>query len=142
MMSAGEKQMTALRALLTGDFEGYKQMIRSLGTEESRDFLALVAAAFLEAVDRRFGTADLPGAVAEWVGAIRSESATAAQAIDPVTAEQVILLTLGLTQASELSGKQIRDAQLLLLPALVDEQHLDSTGIDELLAAARKLTDR
>jgi hypothetical protein len=141
-MSADEKQVATLRALLTGNFEEYKQMIRSLGTEESRDFMTLVSAAFLETVDRRFGSADLPDAVVEWVGGIRSESATAAQEIDPIAAEQVILLTLGMTQAAELSGKQIRDAQLLLLPALVDDQHLDSARIDELLATARKLTER
>lgn len=140
MMSAGDKQVTALRALLTGEFEEYKAMVAALDDlDERRDFMGLVSATLLKLVDRRFAEADLPGAVVEWVGEFRSTSPTAAQAIDPVTAEQVILFTLGMTEAKELSNRQIRDAELFLLPALAHDQQLDRAGIEDLLASARKL---
>jgi hypothetical protein len=138
-MAAGKKPEAALRALLTGDFEIYKQLLRSLDAAEARDFMGLVSAAFLKSVDWQFGSADLPTAVVEWVGKIRSESAVGARAFDPVVSEQVILVALDLSEGSDLTAKQLRDAQLLLLPVLVDDQHLDSAAIDELLAAARDL---
>lgn len=138
-MAVDERPEATLRALLTGDFEIYKQLLRSLDATGGRDFMGLVSAAFLKSVDRQFGSADLPAAVVEWVGKIRSESTVAAQAFNPVVSEQVILVALGLNEGSNLTGKQLRDSQLLLLPMLVDDQQLDSAGIDELLAAARDL---
>lgn len=142
MMPEGDKQVTTLRALLTGDFDQYKQLVQSLDIAESRDFLRLVSAAFLEIADRKFGTDGAETAVVEWIGKIRSESATAAQAFDPVISEQVILFALGKSEAKDLSGKQLRDAELLLLPALADDQGLDSAGVDDLLGTARKLLKR
>jgi hypothetical protein len=138
-MTAGEKPEAALRALLTGEFETYKRLLRSLDAAEGREFMGLVSAAFLKSADRQFGSAELPSAVVEWVGKIRSESPVGAQAFDPVVSEQVILVALGLSEGAELTGKQLRDGQLLLLPVLVDDQQLDSAEIEELLAAARDL---
>jgi hypothetical protein len=136
-----EKQLTALRHMLTGNGADYMSVVRSLDHDEPRDFLILVSAAFIEAVDHRFASAELPTAVIEWVGALRSASQTAAREVDPATAEQVILLTLGYIEETALSDKQIRDGELLLLPLLVAERHLDSAGIDDFLAAARKLAE-
>lgn len=139
-MTEGDKPLAALKAMLLGDGESYKQAISSLSHAEGEDFLVLLSAAFLEMSDRTFGPEPTPAAVVEWVGEIRSRSETSAQVIDPAVAEKVILFALGLDGGNELSGNQVSDTQLLLLPILAHEQHLDGAAIDELLSAARELT--
>jgi len=49
------------------------------------------------------------------------------------------LTVLGQGSVSDVSARQIRQAQNLLLPLLVDDEHLDDAGIDAILASARKL---
>ena len=137
-----DKSATVLRALLNKDFDQYKQLIQSLDRDEGRDFLRLVSTALLKMSDRKFGSGDVTTAVVEWVAKIRSESDVAAKAFDPVLSEQVLLFVLGKEDRQDLSGRQIRDAELLLLPALVDDQGLDSAEIDELLVSARALIRR
>ena len=139
---AFEKQATALRFMLTGSRDEYLSSVRAFDTSESRDFLRLLGTAFLELVDRTFADANLPGAVVEWVGALRAESDAAERNVDPVIAEQAILLALGQSEAGQLSATQFRDAQLLLLPILADGQHFGTTEIDQLLDAARTLAER
>lgn len=141
-MPEGEKQVTTLRALLNKDFDRYKVLLQSLDKSESRDFLRLTSTAFLELADRKFGTGDVTAAVVEWVAKIRSESELAAKAFDPVLSEQVLLFVLGQSESENLSARQIRDAELLLLPMLADDLNLDSAGIDELLSAARSLAEQ
>jgi hypothetical protein len=138
-MPVGDGQVAALRALLTGNFEEHTRLTRLLDDDGMRDYVTLVSAAFLDAVDRRFANADLPAAVIEYVGEVRSRNAAAAEAIDPVIAERVILTVLGQGSLSDVSARQIRQAQNLLLPLLVDDEHLDDAGIDAILASARKL---
>lgn len=140
-MMAYERQASALRLMLTGQRDEYLSMVRAFSTDETRDFLVLLAGTFLELVDRVFAGADLPGAVVEWVGALRAESDAAARLVHPVRAEQAILLALGLSEAAQLSARDVRDTQLLLLPILADGQHLGPDEIDQLLAAARVLAE-
>lgn len=142
MMPEDEKPVTTLRALLNKDFDRYKELLQSLDRAESRDFLRLTSTAFLEIADRKFGSGNAAAAVVEWVAKIRSESEVAAKAFDPVLSEQVLLFVLGKSEGQNLSGGQIRDAELLLLPMLVDDQGLDSAGVDELLSAARSLAEQ
>jgi hypothetical protein len=138
---AFEKQASALRLMLTAERDEYLSTVRAFDTGETRDFLVLLAAAFLELADRTFAGADLPGAVVEWVGALRAESDAAARLVDPVRAEQAILLALGLSESEQLSAREVRDTQLLLLPILAEGQHLGPDEIDQLLAAARVLAE-
>jgi hypothetical protein len=138
-MQVGDDQVAALRALLNKDFDEHKRLTRLLDDDGMRDYMALVTAAFLEAVDRRFENASIPSAVVEYVGQVRSRNPKAAEAVDPVIAERVLLKALGQGSLSDLSGRDIRRAQNLLLPILVDDEHLDDAGIDAILAAARKL---
>lgn len=142
MMLEAEKQVTTLRTLLNKDFARYKELLQSLDKAESRDFMRLTSIAFLEMAARKFGSGDVTAAVVEWVAKIRSESELAAKAFDPVLSEQVLLFVLGKSEGENLSARQIRDAELLLLPMLADDLNLDSAGIDELLDAARSLAEQ
>jgi hypothetical protein len=138
-MPVGDSQVAALRALLTSDFEEHRRLTRRLDDEGMRDYTTLVSAAFLDAVDRRFADAAIPAAVIEYVGEVRSRNAEAAEAVDPVVAERVILMALGQGSLGDVGGREVRKAQNLLLPLLVNDEHLDDAGIDAILASARKL---
>jgi hypothetical protein len=142
-MPAGEKQIAALRLLLTGgNHEKSADVVRAMDDPGRRDFLDLVSATVLELADRKFEGADLPGAVIEWVGEFRATSTAAADALDPVAGEQVILLVLGMSAAADLDARKIRDTELFLVQALTHDLKLDGREIDELLAAAWKLVER
>jgi hypothetical protein len=49
------------------------------------------------------------------------------------------MATLGRGSLNDVSGRQVRQAQNLLLPLLVREEHPDNAGIDAILASARAL---
>lgn len=139
-MPVNDQQVAALRALLAGDYEQNKRLLRQVDAAGGmHDYMSLVSAAFLEAVDRRFAHASLPSAVIEWVADVRSRSPQASEAIDPDAAERVILKTLGQGDISDLSGRDIRHNIRLLLPLLIADEHLDGPALDEFLASARKL---
>ena len=142
-MPTGEQQITALRLLLAeGSHEKSSDMVRAMDDPGRRDFLDLVSATLLELADRKFEGADLPGAVIEWVGEFRATSTAAADALDPVAGEHVILLVLGMSDAANLDARKIRDTELFLVQAMTHDLSLDAKEIDELLASAWKLVER
>ena len=142
-MPAGDKQTATLRALLTGKFDLYKEMLGDLVTDDDkRGYLDLVAGAFVKMARLTFDKEDdVTAAVVEWVGKIRSRNEASAENFDPVICEEVLLFGLGKSEAKGLRGRQIRDVELLLLPALVHDAGLSEAEIDQLLSTARKLAN-
>lgn len=139
-MPADDKPTAALRALLTGELDRHKEIIRTLDNAETHAYLDLVAASFVGIADMTFGTErDAAAAVAEWVGKARSESRFPAEAFNPVISEQVILVALGKDEGDDLSARQLQDGQLLLLPALVHDQDLAADDIEDFLSASWSL---
>jgi len=139
-MPVNDQQVAALRAQLAGDYEQHRRLLQQVETAGGmRDYMSLVAAAFLEAVDRRFANASLPAAVIEWVADVRSRSPQASEAIDPAAAERVILKTLGQGDISDLSGRDVRHNLQVLLALLVADERLDGSALDAFMASARKL---
>jgi hypothetical protein len=138
-----DQAVATLRAQLAGDFAEHKQLLGQLeGTGGLDGYMALVAAGFFEAVDRRFGKGTTPADVIEFVGDVRSRFDGADDEIDPGAAERLILRVLGQGSVGDLDGATIRRLQRLLLPVLVADEQLDDAGLDEFLTSARKLADR
>jgi hypothetical protein len=143
IMAVTEQDVAALRAQLAGDFAGHKRLLGQLEeTEGFAGYMALVAAGFFEAVDRRFGAGTTPADVIEFVGDIRSRFDGADHEIDPRAAERLILRVLGQGSVTDLDGASIRRLQRLLLPLLVADEQLDGAGLEEFLTRARKLANR
>ena len=69
-MPAGDKQTATLRALLTGKFDLYKEMLGDLVTDDDkRGYLDLVAGAFVKMARLTFDKEDdVTAAVVEWMG--------------------------------------------------------------------------
>lgn len=65
-----------------------------------------------------------------------------ARELDPDVAERVINAVLGHGTTRDLDKEAVTRAKLVLLAGLVADAQLDDAGLDEFLAAARKLADQ
>ena len=142
-MPVTDDQVAALRALLVDDIDRHKQLFGQLDRAEARKgYPALVTAAFGEAVERRFGQHYQPADIVSFVADVRSRSDRLARELDPDVSERVINAVLGHGSARDLDKEAVTRAKLVLLGGLVADARLDDAGLDELLAAARKLADQ
>lgn len=143
-MVVTDGQAAALRAQLAGKRAEHKQLFSQLDwPTEGAAYVALMDAAFFKAVDQRFGggrsTAD---DVVNYVADVRSRLDTAADAIDPNAAERLILKVLGYGSVKGLDGTVAFRAKNFLLAALIADEQLDESGLDEFMTQARKLADQ
>jgi hypothetical protein len=142
-MPVTDDQVAVLRALLVDDMDSYRQLFGQLDRAEAkRGYPALVTAAFGEAVERRFGQHYQPADIVSFVADVRARSDRLARELDPDVSERVINAVLGHGSARDLDREAVTRAKLVLLGGLVADAQLDDAGLDDLLAAARKLADQ
>jgi hypothetical protein len=142
-MPVTDDQVAVLRALLVDDMDSYRQLFGQLDRAEAkRGYPALVTAAFGEAVERRFGQHYQPADIVSFVADVRARSDRLARELDPDVSERVINVVLGHGSARDLDREAVTRAKLVLLGGLVADARLDDAGLDDLLAAARKLADQ
>jgi hypothetical protein len=142
-MTVTDRQVATLRAQLAGQLDEHKELFRQLDwSAEGTAYTALIDAGFFKATDRRFAEGATAADVIEYVGDVRSRFDEAAEAIDPNTAERLILKVLGRGSVADLDAQAAFRARHFLLAALIADEQLDDTGLDEFLAQARKLADQ
>jgi predicted nucleic acid-binding protein len=142
-MPVTDDQVATLRALLGDDMDRYRQLFSGLDRAEAKKgYSALVTAGFVEAVERRFGTSYQDADIVEFVASVRARSDQVAAELDPDVAERVIRVVLEDAPVDDLSRNAITGAQLLLLIGLIADAQLDSQGLDQFLASARKFADQ
>jgi hypothetical protein len=143
-MAVTAEEVATLRTYLSGDMDEYRRMQQQLDPVAARSgYSALIAAAFFEAVDRRFAkpgttTAD----IIKYVADVRARSARASDALDPRAAERVIRHALGDGSIRDLDDDTVIGAQIVILSALIADEQLDASGLDQFMAEARKLADQ
>jgi predicted nucleic acid-binding protein len=143
VMPVTDEQVAVLRALLRDDMDRYRQLFDGLDREQAnKGYPALVTAAFIEAVERRFGTTSQPADIVMFVADVRSRSDLAATELDPDAAERVILAVLDQGTTRGLPREAVSRAKLVLLAGLISDANPDEAGLDEFLASARKLADQ
>jgi hypothetical protein len=142
-MPVTDDQVAALHALLSDDMNRHRQLFCALDRAEAKKgYTALVTAAFIEAVERRFGPGYQATDIVTFVADVRGRSDRLARELDPEVAERVIRVVLEDAPVEDLPRNAVTGAQLLLLVGLIADARLDDTGLDEFLAAARKLADQ
>jgi len=143
-MPVTPEQTAALRALLVDDMDTHHAVYTRLGAAKA-GYIALVTAAFSEAAERRFGArhdvADVAD-VAAFVADVRSRSDRLAGEVDPLIAERVISAVFGDGSLGDLSDAAVAGTQIVLLGALVADEHYDDTGLDAFLASSGRLADQ
>jgi len=138
-MSVTDAQVAALRAYLKGDFEGHRRLLKAMGSREG--FTALVPATFLLLTDRRFPEGTPIGLIVEFVGEVRARYFNDPDGLDPLAAERLLAAVNGDDPVSDIGPGVKYHTQLVLLYPIVSEEKLSNQGIENLLAAARKVAD-
>jgi hypothetical protein len=106
-MAVTADQVAALRAFLKGDFGEYERLVDQLDTDAARTgYSALLAAAFFEAVDRRFAANGSTADVVIYVANVRAKSERLAK-IDPRIAERLVLHSLGEGSIADLDNETV-----------------------------------
>lgn len=144
-MPVTEDQVAALRAQLAGDIDEHEQLFAQLDPTAARTgYTALIAAAFFEAVDRRFAKGSTiadDADIVEFVGSVRARSEDAAKKIDTRAAERLILHSLGKGSIDDLDDATVIHTQMLLLAGLVADEQFDNAGLDRFMVEVRTVAE-
>jgi hypothetical protein len=138
-MPVTDEQVAALRAYLKGDFEGHRRLFKAMGPREG--FTTLVPATFLLLTDRRFPEGTPIDRIVEFVGEVRARYFSDPDELDPVVAERLLAAVNSADRASDIEPGVKYRTQMILLYPFVTEEKLSDQGIENLLAAARKIAD-
>lgn len=142
-MSISDQQVVVLRALLARDFDEHRKLYAKLDRDGIRTgYAPLISAAFCLAAEHRFAGSSRADII-EFVADARSRADSARTVIDPAAAERIIHAVTGdEDDITDINPNKRLEIQMTLLGALVADESLDSAGLDEFLAAARKLADQ
>ncbi|GGT94396.1 hypothetical protein [Actinomadura citrea] len=144
-MPVSSDQVATLRAQLSGQADEHRRLLRQLDPEQAKQgYAALVAAAFVVAVERRFRQGEIiadDSEVIEFVASARERSDDSAEIINPDVAEKMILTLLGRGSIATLDENTKLEHQIILLAALIGQAQLDDPELDAFIAEARTLAD-
>ena len=139
-MKVTADQISALRAVLTGDMEAHRRIYDRLDSEMRQGYLALVTAAFFRAAEQRF-KGGRRAEVTEFVSSARARSERLAQSIDPQVAERLLMAVSTGDDIDDIDPETRGGHLILLLTGLVVEAELSAVELDTFLEDARKLAD-
>jgi hypothetical protein len=141
-MSVTDQQVATLRAMLSGNRAEHKRLVAQLDRQsDGLGYSGLVTAAFIKAVDRRFGKASTRTDVIEFVAEARSRSDEIAETVDPRVGERLIRKVVSDESTDDIDARTSATAKLLLLAALIADEELDGAELDKFIADARQLAD-
>lgn len=144
-MAITDKQVAVLRAQLTGKIDEHRRLAKQLTTEEANtQYAALVAAAFIEAVERRFmkdGKAADDADVIDFVAQVRGLDDEMPDIIDPQIAESLIFHLLEKGTVVDADPDTKFGHQIVLLASLVGEEQFSGAELEEFLSDARSLAN-
>jgi hypothetical protein len=144
-MPVTDEQIATLRAQLQGKLEEHRRLLRELDPEEVNvGYSALIAAAFIEAAERRFirdGKSADKAEVVDFVAQLRETDDDMPDIIDPQIAESMILHLLGKGELIEAEEGIKLGHQIVIIATLVGESHFTEAELDAFLADARSLAD-
>ncbi|HEY3683566.1 MAG TPA: hypothetical protein VGL93_11025 [Streptosporangiaceae bacterium] len=141
-MPVTDTQVATLRAFLAGDMAEHKRLSAELANEPKAGYMALIAAAFWEAVERRFPTETPRSEVIDFVSNTRTRALEAADLLDPKVSEQMILAVITDESISDLDNETVVSHEVTLLSALIADEQLDDAGLDAFLNVARTVADQ
>jgi hypothetical protein len=136
------EQVTALRTLLTGNLAEHRQAIAEMDqTDGWSGYNELITAAFVDAVNRRFGARYTVPDIVEYVAEVRTRFPDPNRGIEPNVAERLIRKALGEGTVRGIDTKTLIRTEGVLLVALVIDEQLDGAALDAFLTEARATAD-
>lgn len=141
-MTVTPDQVATLRALLVGDIEGHKRAFGQLDREAAKTgYTALLAAAFAEAVERRFANGGTKPDVVAFVGNVRVRTEDLADSIEPHIAERLILAVFTDEEIDDIDAATKYRLYPTLLAGLIVDEQFSGPELDAFLSEARELAD-
>ncbi|NEA27329.1 hypothetical protein [Actinomadura bangladeshensis] len=144
-MAITDKHMAVLRAQVTGQHDEHLQLVKQLEPDEAnQEYAALVAAAFIAAVERRFirdGEYADESEVIDFVAQVRAKSPEMPDVIDPDLAESLILHLLDKGPVKDADADTKFGHQLVLLAALAGEGQFSGSELEAFLSEARSIAE-
>jgi hypothetical protein len=138
MTSAVQQSIAILRAFLTENYDEYRRLNAGLSREDNPAYAIVLGAAFIDAVDHRFGRDYTAADVSDFVAHARAYD-VGPEAISAADAERVIRVALGEENLmSQVDKRTMGSAQTAMLFALVHERDSSVQDLDGLLASAAK----
>jgi hypothetical protein len=147
-MPVSDRQMAALKALLSRQVDEHQRLIDEIEREEGPDarerHSALIAAGMFEAAEKRFirnGKYAPNNEVVSYIAEVRSRNEAAAEDLNPAIAERVLLTALDQGDTDGIDADTVVMAQLLLMAALVGDEEYSEAELDEFLKQVRRTAD-
>jgi hypothetical protein len=136
------EQVTALRTLLTRDFDEHQRIMDQVRQADGlAGYNDLITAAFVKAVNRRFGARYTLPDIVDYVAEVRTRIRNPDRGIDPNVAERLIRKALGEGTVRGIDKKTLIHTEGVLLGALIMDEQLDGAALDAFLAEARAAVD-
>lgn len=138
-MTVSADQVAAIRAYLSGNQEEFRRLNRALDTSKaaSRSYQALIAATFIEAVERRFNERTTRAEVIDYVADLRSRNDDAAEELDPDKAERMIMTVIADEDVDDLSGDERVKLEMILMAGFIADAGFDEVELEAFLEKAR-----
>ncbi|WP_395108843.1 hypothetical protein [Actinomadura sp. SCN-SB] len=140
--------MAALKALLSGRPDEHERLIDEIERVEGPDaggrHSVLIAAGMFEAAEKRFirnGRYASKEEIIAYVASVRSRSEAAANDLDAMLAERVLLAALDQGEIDDIDDEAVVMTQLLLMAALVGDEEYSEEELDGFLALVRRTAD-
>jgi hypothetical protein len=141
-MPVTDDEVAALRAYLQGNQALQEELYERITTLDAKTrYTRLLATAFFEAVNRRFGGRDSAAEVIEYVADVRARSPRLGEQIDPGAAERLIRRALTDVDVSDIDSRMRGRIFIVFLAAMVSDAHYDDGQLEGLLAEAREAAD-
>lgn len=138
-MAVTADQVATLRAYLSGDIEEFHRLSRSLDRSRAGtvSYAALITAAFVKAVERRFNEQTPRSEVIDFVADIRSRNADVADELDPDKAKRLIMAVIADDNVDDMSGNERIGLQMIILAGLVADERFGEAEREEFLEKSR-----
>jgi hypothetical protein len=142
-MPVTDDEVAALRAYLQGNEALRRELYGRITTPAAKArYTALLAAAFMEAVKRRFGGRDSAAEVIEYVADVRARVPGVGEKTDPSAAERLIRSVLaGDAHAPDIDARMRGRIFIFFLAAIISDAQYDDDQLEALLTVARKAAD-
>lgn len=143
-MPVTDDMVATVRAYLSGDSEKFRRLNRERDKSRAatRSYVALITAAFADAVERRFTAQTPESEIIEFVAELRSRSDRLSEQLDPTAAERLMMAVFrNDVDTRGLDGDTTLTAKLLVASAIMADADLDSAELEEFLDKARVLAN-
>jgi hypothetical protein len=133
-----DRSVAVIRALLTEDFDTYRQLNSELDRTANKSFAAVLGAAFVEAANRQFGETSNVSDIIRFVAEARATYTRTGERVEAEDAERMIRAALGEDHlVDNMGGRAMGAAQTAMLFAMVRDSSASPEQIDDLLGIAK-----